>query len=333
MTRSILGRASTRRLLAGAAALSMGAVACGDDSLRNDRVPSMIGPSTSGKSLDSHAEAPEIEDVYWQPRRPMPGRVIEAGAHVSDAHGGDAEVQFRWRSPDGRRLGEGRRFDTTGLEDGDTIELVAVASDGTREGDRVSAEITLGAQSAAIELVAIDASDGDRPGAVLEASVETTDDGQPFEILYEWQVGREVVGHGHDLDTAEIAPGIPIVLSARLEFEDRITRPVRSRPFTLSGEGTLRIASSPPTSLEGGLFRYPMRVSGAASEKGIRFVVAQGPGGMTVDAQSGIVTWHPSRTQRGRFDIEIQVLDRWGSGVAQTFSIQVDDPPPPASAR
>ena len=176
-----------------------------------------------------------------------------------------------------------------------------------------------------------EAPDEAAPGAILEAVVETTDDAQPFEILYTWRVGNEVVGEDDELDTSDIAPGLPIVLSARLEFDDRVTRPVHSRPFTLSAGGSPRIASEPPSSLDGGVFRYQLRVADAAAE--VRYVLAEGPDGMTVDAESGVVVWRPGRDQRGRFDIEVQALDRWGSGAAQTFSITVDDPAPPASAR
>lgn len=335
MAESILRRASSRLLLAGLATTSLVLVACGDGGRETgrERVPSMLGQTSAASPARSGGGAPEIDDLTWSPRHPMPGRTIEAEAFVSDPDGDRTDVTYRWLSAEGRQLGEGKRFDTAGLESGDTIELVAVARDGERESDPYSVEIELGEQAAAIELVAIEAPEDARPGAVLEAVVETTDESQPFEILYEWRVGNEVVGEDDELDTTDIAPGLPIVLSARLEFEDRTTRSVRSQPVTLSSDGAPRIASEPPTSLDSGVFRYPMRVSGASPEAGVRFVVAEGPDGMTVDARTGVVVWRPSSDQRGLFEIELQVLDRWGSGAAQRFSIEVDDPAPPASAR
>jgi len=336
MAESILRRASSRLLFAGLATASLALVACGGDGgseTGRERVPSMLGQASAEQEAHSGGGAPEIDDLSWSPRHPMPGRTIEAEAFVSDPDGDRTDVTYRWLSADGRRLGEGQRFDTAGLESGDTIELVAVARDGERESDPYSVEIELGEQAAAIDLVAIEAPEDARPGAVLEAVVETTDESQPFEILYEWRVGNEVVGEDDELDTTNIAPGLPIVLSARLEFEDRTTRSVRSQPVTLSGDGAPRIASQPPTTLDGGVFRYPMRVSGASPEAGVRFVVAEGPDGMTVDPRSGVVVWRPTSDQRGLFEIELQALDRWGSGAAQSFSIEVGDPAPPASAR
>ncbi|MCR9097430.1 MAG: hypothetical protein NXI30_24700 [bacterium] len=334
MTGSILRRASARMLVAGLVVTSSTFLfACGEGGSGGEpeRVATMVGQAPAAQERRSGGSAPEIDDLSWSPRAPMPGRTIEAEASVSDADGDRTTVTYRWLAADGREIGEGRRFRTTGLESGDTIELVAVATDGENESEPWSVEIELGEQAAAIDLVAIDAPDEARPGAILEAVVETTDESQPFDILYTWRVGNEVVGEDDELDTSDIAPGLPIVLSARLEFDDRVTRPVHSRPFTLSGGGSPRIASEPPSSLEGGLFRYQLRVADAAAD--VRYVLAEGPDGMTVDAQSGVVVWRPGRDQRGRFDIEVQALDRWGSGAAQTFSITVDDPAPPASAR
>ncbi len=334
MADSMLRRASARGLIAGLATTSLLLVACGDDDGGNNgRVPSMLTQAPASGEARSGGGAPEIDELFWSPRNPMPGRVIEAEALVSDPDGDRTDVAYRWLADDGRRLGEGPRFDTDGLEPGDTIELVAVASDGDLESEPYAVEILLGEQAAAIDLVAIDAPEDARPGARLEAVVETTDDSQPFEIVYEWRVGNQVVGEDDELDTTDIAPGLPIVLSARLAFEDHTTRPVRSTPLTLSGDGAPRIASAPPNTLEGGVFRYQLRVSGASPEAGVRYVVAEGPEGMTVDAQSGLVVWRPAADQRGRFDVEVQALDRFGSGAAQTFSIDVDDPAPPASAR
>ena len=308
---SILRRASARGLVAGIATATFVLIGCGDDGPADrERVPTMLGKSPAASEGRPGGSAPEIEGLSWSPRRPMPGRIIEAEARVSDPDGDPTDVTYRWLSSDGRSLGEGRRFVASGLASGDTIELVAVASDGARESDPYSVEIELGEQAAAIELVAIEAPEGARPGALLEAVVETTDESQSFEVLYEWRVGNELVGEDDELDTAEIAPGLPIFLSARLEFEDRVTRPVRSRPVTLSGQGGPKIASVPRQKLKGGLFRYQMRVSGVSPEAGVRFVVADGPAGMTVDAGSGLVEWGPTARQRGRFEIELQALDR-----------------------
>lgn len=331
---SILRGAPARRLVAGIATTTFVLIGCGDaGEADRQQVPTMLGTSPAAGKGRLGGSAPEIEDLSWSPRRPMPGRLLEAEARVSDPDGDPTHLTYRWLSSDGRPLGEGRRFDTAGLASGDTIELVAVASDGAHESDPYSVEIELGEQAAAIELVAIEAPEDARPGTVLEAVVETTDESQSFEVLYEWRVGNELVGEDDELDTTEIAPGLPIVLSARLEFEDRVTRPVRSRPLTLSGPGGPEIASAPPQELSGGLFRYQMRVSVASPEAGVRFVVADGPEGMTVDAGNGLVEWRPTAQQRGRFEIELQALDRWGSGAAQRFSIEVEDPAPPARIR
>ncbi|MBK7950151.1 MAG: hypothetical protein IPK00_15680 [Deltaproteobacteria bacterium] len=66
----------------------------------------------------------------------------------------------------------------------------------------------------------------------------------------------------------------------------------------------------------------------------LRFELLKGPQGMRVDPATGVVEWRPGTSQRGRFDVEVGVLDQWGSGVAQSFAIHADPRvAPPASAR
>jgi len=333
--RRALGRG---RLLELGATLMIGASVCvgcgsGDDASAQ-RKPSMVGTTASADQRGSNT-APEIESIELTPARPSAGRTIRAKAVVADEDGDPTSVRYVWQNSMGRVLSEGRSFDTTGLEPGERLEVVAIASDGSSESDEYAQEFALAEESIEVALVVIDDSEGRQPGAILEAVVEATDENAGgYEVEYEWLVGSRVVGTEDELDTTSLAVGDRVVLAARFVFEDRETRPVRSPAVILARGGAPSIVSTPEGGIEGGVFRYQMRATSPEPDAELSYEVLSAPDGLTVDSSSGLVTWRPGADQRGAFEIEVVAKDQWGTGVAQSFQIRVDAPAaPPASAR
>ncbi len=306
---------------------------CGSEPEESERIPSMLGqtPTTSSSGIQ---HAPVIDSVAVNPARPSPGRMVRAEVRASDPDGDRPVLRYEWRTDTGRVLGSGDSVDTTGFEEGERLELVVVASDGERESEPVSMTFRLASASIEISMVAIEADDGKKPGVVLEAAVETTNESEGgYDVLYEWIVDGRVVGTDDELDTTPLEPGDVVVLAARLDFEDRTTSRVRSRPLVLERGDAPRIVSSPSGGLEAGVFRYQMRATSEEPGAIIKYSLAEGPEGLRVDEQSGLVTWRPTQEQRGAFQIEIVAADQWGTGITQRFELRLADPNPPASAR
>ena len=94
------------------------------------------------------------------------------------------------------------------------------------------------------------------------------------------------------------------------------------------------IVSKPTLTAADGTFRYAIQAKSPVPGAQLRYELLAGPEGMAVGADSGVVQWKPARGQRGRFEVEVAVMDQWGSGVAQRFSIQAGAASaPPASPR
>jgi hypothetical protein len=219
-------------------------------------------------------------------------------------------------------LGEGRELDTSGLAQGTRIEVVAIANDGVLDGPPEVLGFRLAESSMDIALVAIDSSEGTKPGSTLSAVVEATNEGsERFEPEFEWRVNDVPVGTDETLETDRFKPGDVIVVRVRLESSNGRTRPTTSAPVMLSRGVPPVIDSKPTTGIEGGLFRYTVRASSPEPAAALEFELLEGPEGMAIDAKTGAVTWRPTTDQVGRFPIEIVVRDQWGSGVAQSFEI------------
>ena len=309
---------------------------CGGDEAKDSRSPgSMLGAKrTAAERTRDGNEAPNIESVSLMPDRPAPGRIVHASAAVSDADGDAVELQFEWRTSAGRILGTGRSLNTTGFSGGERLELAVCATDGLDESEAFVERFRLSETLPQIALVAIGTDAGTKPGAILEAVVETTDEDQGgYGVLYEWRVSDHVVGRDDEFDTSALLPGDVVTLHAQLDFSDSRTRRVQSQPIVIGRVVPPTIISKPEVGVEGGMFRYLVRATSAESGAKLRFKLLEGPDGMTVDARSGVMSWRPSSEQRGAFSIEVAAQDQWGSGVAQSFEIRVAPPAPPASAR
>jgi len=309
----------------------IGLTGCGGDEASDARVPSMISTSApTARSADGVNEAPRIDSVQIKPARPAPGRVVQAVVMASDPDGDRTHVTYRWQTDRGRLLGEERTLDTSGMEAGSRLEMVAIARDDALESEPAIHRFRLAESSVEVALVVIDAPDGTEPGAVLTAVVEVSGAGsRGAREEIEWQVNGEVVGTDEELDTTGFAPGDIVVVRAWVDGGEGRSRPVSSRPVQLGrGQGP-EIVSKPEGAIEDGVFRYQMQARSPAPNAELAYELLEGPEGMAIDARSGAVEWRPAAAQRGKFKVEVAVKDQWGSGVAQSFVIQADAPPAP----
>ena len=335
MTNTRNGLGMSGALVSALVATALLGAGCGSEEAKETRTPgSMLGTSTAAERTGGGNDAPVIESVLLTPARPAPGRVVHASAEVTDADGDATELKFEWRTSVGRILGSGRSLDTTGFSEGERLELRVFATDGRDDSELFVKEFRLSEASVEVALVAIDAGDGTKPGALFEAVVETTNEEQGgYDVLYEWRAGNRVVGRDDELDTTALLPGEVVTLQAMLDFPDSQTDWVRSQPIVIGRGVPPEIVSTPEVGLEGGIFRYVVRATSAEPGARLEYELLNGPAGMKVDPSSGVMSWRPSSDQRGAFPIEVVAKDQWGSGIAQAFEIRVAPPAPPASAR
>jgi hypothetical protein len=96
---------------------------------------------------------------------------------------------------------------------------------------------------------------------------------------------------------------------------------VRSVPIQV-GASDLKIVSSPKAGVEDGLFSYQVEVQDGG-RRSLRYRLAKAPQGMTVDAISGEIVWHPAADQSGNHPVEVVVEDPQGAHASQTFEVTV----------
>jgi len=323
--------------LAAVCLLTCGGLACGQDESAPGRVPSMVATPSTTEDAGAVAGPPMVESVLLEPTRPVAGSRLRAKARLRNAQGKRVAVAYQWQTASGRVLGAGQDLDTTGLEPGSRVEVIATPEleDGT--GAPFVHSFRLAAEASQIAVVVIDTREGRSVGSVLRARVETSEDEAGFDdVALEWRVGGEPVGTEEELDTTPFQPWDVVELRARpagdLAQASRQSRPILAEPIVLERGAPPEITSQPASGIEGGQFRYAVQASSAARGAKLRYELVKGPEGMTVDAESGLVHWRPKSEQRGRFEVEVAAVDQWGSGVAQRFAIGADSGAAPAAA-
>lgn len=319
--------------------LAVQGAGCGGDEGKPERVASMIAP-VEGATAGAESEGPPaVESVVIDPARAVPGTRIRAKARMRSTGGRRVAVDYQWQTASGRALGQGQELDTAGLEPDSVVEVVATPSVEGEAGEPFVRRFRLSAEASQLALVVIDVPEGKRVGSVLRAVVETSDDEAGFdEVALEWRVAGKIVGTEEELDTSPFQPGDVVELRASaagaLEEGSSRARRVHAEPIVLEASAAPEITSQPSSGVDGGVFRYAVQASSAARGAVLRYELLKGPEGMTVDAASGVVEWRPKQEQRGRFEIEVAVMDQWGSGVAQRFELNADpSTAPPAAAR
>ncbi len=90
-----------------------------------------------------------------------------------------------------------------------------------------------------------------------------------------------------------------------------------------AGDNTPVIDSTPPTSARVGVaYSYPMAAHDDDANDARRFLVAEGPAGLTVST-AGLVSWTPAAGQEGNRIVVLKAIDRVGHEATQRFIITV----------
>jgi RHS repeat-associated protein len=103
-------------------------------------------------------------------------------------------------------------------------------------------------------------------------------------------------------------------------------RPDANRRPTIQSSPTNQIAS-------GTRYRYPVSAVDPDGDA-LRFALTVAPAAMVIDADDGVVSWHPSDDDIGSHEIVVQVTDSFGGIAMQVFQLDVvnsNDPPVIAS--
>lgn len=300
------------------------------------------GPKTTGLSMSESAEAaatvpaastaarsdrsniaPIIEEVAIRPSTPRPGERVTAVVTASDPDGDPVKLTYRWYN-DGQPLPQtGPELMLEGVSKGSEIGVTVTAHDGFEPGLDAEATVYVVNQSPILRGVVFEPLGEVSRAHDVTASPRSFDpDGDEVEYRYAWRVnGEELFNDSDSLSTRDFKRGDEIVLSVTADDGQDQSKPLVSDPITVvNAPPTI---TSDPSGFDGERFVYRVDARDPDGDRTLRYHLVQGPDGMQIDVQSGLVTWNPRSDQAGEHRVEIRVEDQKGGSDRQGFELSL----------
>ncbi len=163
-----------------------------------------------------------------------------------------------------------------------------------------------------------------KKGDELKVEVKTFDgDGDTVSLLYEWFINGEPSGETFDVISID---------GTLIKRGDKVSVKIIPTDGEQKGQPVIlysTVANSPPyvlpdieARLDG--FIYTSRVIAEDPEGDpLTYTLKKGPGGMTIDSKSGVITWEVTLKDKGEHEIIVSVNDGHGGGVLVPFTTKI----------
>lgn len=208
---------------------------------------------------------------------------------------------------------------------GDSIQVSVLASDGKVEGKPVlSSAVTI--QNAPPVLLEVDLEPSPAyANDTLRVRLKALDaDGDFIYYTYQWERNGTVLPEEtkETLSSGRFKKGDSIKVTVTPDDRETLGKPMRSAPLTIQNSPPV-IVSSPPTSIRGSRYTYPVRAVDP-DQDALHFTLKKAPSGMKIDPKSGLITWDISVEDKGSHVIEIEASDPEGAKGFQRYPLTVD---------
>jgi len=281
---------------------------------------------------DADNRPPTIRSVEFKPHHVLPGRALRAHVEALDPDGDPIHLLYRWSLRGQPTESAGGSFDVpTWARRGDSISLEVIASDGQADSQPFQLAVRIANRRPTMREVNIQTADSesDPLGRWLGNAVAEDPDGDRLSYRYNWIINGKASGErGASLDRGRSRKGDQIRLEAWASDGASESVPLTSAPFSV-GNSPPEIVSRPPSMDESGLFVYVVQATDRDDDP-LRYVLEEGPKGMTLDAESGELRWQATLENSGEHPVRIAAEDGQGGVSHQGFYVQVEMilPPP-----
>lgn len=280
-------------------------------------------------------EPPVVRSVRLEPPQPSQSDTLRAKVNAHDPEGDPVQLSYRWLVDGLPLTDEGAELALADVAKGARVEVIVTPSDGSSEGEPGSAVATVIDRAPVVNGIAIEPPRSVYPGDKVVVTPTGSDpDGDFVDFHFEWLVnGRPVEADGRSFETAGLKRGDRIRVRVVATDGNNDSRPEESADIVV-GSAHPEIVSSPPGFTEEGVFRYAVEARDPDGDRNLRYRLAEGPEGMSIDEVLGEVEWRPSPAQTGVHKVSIVVRDSSQLETTQSFEVTVTKAgeAPPAAA-
>jgi len=286
------------------------------------------GDRRSG-TTDNHP--PVVKSVVILPMPVVLSRPVTASVSAQDVDGQNIEYRYRWLvNGEGVAGQTAPSFPQELLKQGDQVAVEVTPFDGVVEGAPfLSASASVGNTSPIIAHLSV-GYDLDAQASRIIANAEVIDpDQDSVTVSYRWTQSGRVVKEGEDnaVDVVGLTAKDPV------EVEVMASDGNHQEPTTVKGQFLIAnalptIVSQPPAAPAAGRYAYLVQADDPDGDP-LTYVLESAPPGMTINGQTGQITWAPSPENKGTHRVRIVAKDTKGGFASQEFELSLSGPASP----
>ncbi len=264
---------------------------------------------------------PTIDRLVLRPESPRPGERLTAIVEASDAEGDDMRFDYQWTVDGVQIKNTGPELMLKDVRKGSWVAVAVIAHDSHGESEPYEEQVTVANRPPVLRGVVFEPLGEVSVANDVTAAPRSYDpDGDDVTYEFSWKVnGIRVSTDGAVLPASRFKRGDKIVLEVVANDGDDDSDPLISAPIPVVNARP-RITSSPSGFGEEN-FTYILQVEDPDGDRSLRFHLAKGPDGMSIDNLSGKITWVPNSDQEGSHLVEVTVEDRQGGDDTQSFEL------------
>lgn len=280
-------------------------------------------PESGTKALLSGNHLPVILEASILPSPLVRSQPLSVQIHADDSDRDPLTFRYLW-SVNGQVLAgqTGATLPVSTINQGDRVAVEIVPDDGKQPGAAYrTAQATVVNTPPIISGISIRPQSG-KPGDKLEALVDAIDpDNDTVEMSFRWWRNKVVILEGDSLilDTTGFSPKDSITVEAIPRDRTAVGTPVKSDPLILRNSPPV-IVSTPPDSVGKEEFEYLVRAVDAERDA-LHYKLETAPPGMTIDGETGRLTWRDAKRVVGTYQVRVVVEDSEGGTAFQEFGL------------
>lgn len=280
-------------------------------------------PESGSRTILSGNHLPVVLEASILPSPLIRSQPLSVQIHADDSDRDPLTFHYQWFVNGQVLAGQtGATLAATAINQGDRVAVEIVPDDGKQPGVVYrTAQATVVNTPPIISGISIRPQPG-KPGDKLEVFVEAVDpDQDTIDMSFRWWRNKVVVleGDSQILDTTGFSPKDSITVEAIPRDRNAVGTPVKSDPLILRNSPPV-IVSIPPDSVGKEGFEYLVQAVDAEGDT-LHYKLEAAPPGMTIDGETGRLTWRDAKKVAGTYQVRVVAEDSAGGTAFQEFGI------------
>ncbi len=289
----------------------------------------LIGPLSCGneKRVEFKTNSPpKITHVNILPEKPSKENKLNLSIQSQDPDSDPVVYYCQWLRNNEEIIGSDKEtLECDDFKKGDLIQVQVTPFDGKANGKSfLSSPVKIANSPPAVQEVRIEpkvpyANDN------LKVFVNGSDaDGDSITCNYQWEKKGIILSEEKKdiLERGQFKKGDWIAVTVFPDDGEMSGSPKKSDPVMIANSPPI-ITSSPPNKTDGNVYTYQVKANDPDDDPVI-FSLKNGPKGMEINRETGLLRWEIRKGDNGKHSIEIEASDSEGAKSIQRYALSIE---------